>query len=105
MHGFLGATQKCHGPEMWGITLEQIKQLQNYPLIDPETTMREVVKRIIIPMTKGKGFGYALLINQAKPLKAKVMISVSTTTLQCSFTIFNSTSNIYSHHPSSITYL
>ena len=106
MHGFLGKMQKRHGPEMWPITVDQIKQLQKHPLIDPfSTTMRDVVKCVIIRMTKGKRVGYALLINQAKPLKVKVMISVSTTTLQCSFTIFNSTSNIHLHHPSSITYL
>lgn len=62
---------------MCAITLEQIKQLLDHPLIGHDYTIREVVKFAIIPATKGLGVGYALLINQDKPLKVRVMISVS----------------------------
>ena len=76
--GFLGSTQKGHGPEMWGITLDQIKYICNNPKVHWETTMRDVVEIVIKPATKGLGIGYSLLVNQDKPLRAKVMVSVST---------------------------
>ena len=74
---FQGATQKGYGPEMWGLTLEQIKFICQHPLIKPEATMREVVEVAIKPITKGLGISYALLVNQYRPLRAKVMVSVS----------------------------
>ena len=39
--------------------------------------MRDVVELAIKPATKGKGVGYALLLNQDAPLHADVMVSVS----------------------------
>jgi len=37
--------------------------------------MREYVQSTIEPLTGGTGMGYALFMNQDKPLKARVMIS------------------------------
>ena len=74
---FQGATQNGYGPEMWGLTLHQIKHICEYPDIKSDTTMRQVVDLAVKPLTKGLGIGYALLINQHKPLRAKVMVSVS----------------------------
>ena len=37
--------------------------------------MYEVVEKLIKPQTKGKGIGYALLLNSDKPLRAKIMVS------------------------------
>ena len=65
--------------------------------------MQEVVKLVIKPATKRLGVGYALLINQDKPLKAKVMVSVSTlhiTILIYICLFFNSHSDIFLHYPS-----
>jgi Leucine-rich repeat (LRR) protein len=78
--GFLGQTQKGWGPEMWGITLHQIEEVLNYPLIHSKTLMRDVVRLAIKPATKQCQVGYALLLNQDKPLHANVMVSVSTCT-------------------------
>ena len=39
--------------------------------------MREFVEFVIKLITNGTGMGYSLLINQEKPLKAEVMVSVS----------------------------
>ena len=78
--GFKGATQKGYGPEMWGITLQQMKAIMKHPLIYRDTLMRDVVRLAIKPVTKGLGFGYALLANQDAPLKAKIMMSVSVST-------------------------
>ena len=78
--GFLGETQKGYGPEQWGIKLEQIEHLyKNHPYsrANPDLSMRDFVNNVIIPITKGQGVGYALLVNQKKPLQAKVMVSVS----------------------------
>ena len=74
---FQGATQNGYGPEMWGLTLNQIKAICEYPKIKSDTTMRQVVELAIKPLTKNLGIGYALLVNQHKPLRAKVMVSVS----------------------------
>ena len=76
-HGFQGATQKGYGPELWGITLQQIIDITHHPDITPHTSMRDVVEIAIKPATKGLGIGYSLLVNQDKPLRARVMVSVS----------------------------
>ena len=75
---FQGSTQKGYGPEMWGITLQQIQRIACHPDINPWSSMRDVVEIVIKPATEGLGIGYALLVNQDKPLPAKVMVSVST---------------------------
>ena len=78
--GFKGATQKGYGPEMWGITLQQMKAIMEHPLIYRGMLMRDVVRLAIKPITKGLGLGYALLANQDAPFKANIMVSVSVTT-------------------------
>ncbi len=75
--GFKGAVQKGYGPELCGITLKQIKDLLLHPKIDENSTMEEVVERVIKPITKDCGMSYALLVNRKKPLHARVMVSVS----------------------------
>ena len=74
---FQGATQNGYGPEMWGLTLKQIKLIRNHRSIKSDTIMRQVVELAVKSTTKGLGIGYALLVNQDKPLRAKVMVSVS----------------------------
>ena len=75
--GFKGATQQGYGPELWGITLQQIIDITHHPDINYGTTMRDVVEIAIKPATKELGIGYSLLVNQDKPLRARVMVSVS----------------------------
>ena len=77
-HNFKGSTQNGWGPEWWGITLKQMEKIMNHPLIDENTLMQDVVRLAIKPATKQCGLGYSLLLNQDKPLQAKVMVSVST---------------------------
>lgn len=74
---FQGAMQKGWSPHMWGITLKQMIQLQKHPCIDEYTTMQQVVELAIKPITKDCGIGFALLLNQDKPLHANIMVSVS----------------------------
>ena len=74
---FQGATQNGYSPEMWGLTLLQIKLIYKYPKIKSHTTMRQVVELAVKPMTNCLGIGYTLLVNRKKPLHAKVMVSVS----------------------------
>ena len=86
--GFEGAKQMGQGPEMWGITLKQLREVLRDEAFAPAQTsayggerigggmtMYEVVEKIIKPKTQGKGMGYSLLVNQDKPLCAKVMVS------------------------------
>ena len=69
---FQGMTQRGYGPEKCGITLQQLQELRQHPLINSDTTMREVVELVIKPATKSWGIGYALLVNQNEPmLKSK----------------------------------
>ena len=76
-HGYKGMTQCGYGPEMCGITLGQIEELLDNPLIDEhKTTMRDVVDCVIKPVIENLGISYALLVNQKRPLLAKVMVSV-----------------------------
>jgi len=74
-HGFQGATQNNYGPEMWGMSLDQMKHILQHPLINESSTMRDVVRFAIKPATKNRGVGYALLVNQEKPLHADIMVS------------------------------
>merc|ERR1740124_282734 len=73
--GFRGATQIGFGPEMCGITLEQMEEIHSHPLVHDESTMRDVVNLVIKPSTKSRGVGYALLRNHKQPLHADVMVS------------------------------
>ena len=76
-YNFQGSTQNGWGPEWWGITLEQMESIMIHPLIRYDTLMRDVVRLAVKPATKQCGVGYSLLLNQHKPLHAKVMVSVS----------------------------
>ncbi len=72
---FKGVKQNGLGPEMWGITLDQLLAVKNLHGYDESMLMYDVVEKLIKPITKGKGIGYALLINSEKPLRAKIMTS------------------------------
>jgi len=81
---FKGKTQKGWGPEWWGVSLEQIQALKKHPFYNRtgedgkrNYLMREFVRSTIEPLTDGTQMGYALLMNKKKPLKARVMVSVS----------------------------
>ena len=80
-HDFKGHTQSSWGPEWWGITIDQIENILKHPFINDDTLMRDVVELAIKPVTRKCGVGYALLLNQDKPLRANVMVSVSTVVL------------------------
>jgi hypothetical protein len=67
--------QRGCGPELWGITLEQLKDLARHMRFQSGMTTRDVVDNIIKVETAGTGAGYALLRNSARPLRAKVMVS------------------------------
>ena len=75
--GFQGQTQKGWGPEYCGITLHQLENILNHPCVTPDTNMRDIVRLVVKPGTIGCGMGYALLLNQQKPLYTKTMIQVS----------------------------
>jgi len=60
---------------MWGITIEQMRNLRRQPNFEQNMTMYDVVNKIVKPMTSGKGTGYALYCNKEAPLRAKVMVS------------------------------
>lgn len=81
---FIGETQRGWGPKWWGISLEQIQNLRNHHLYSRtgtdflnDFTMRELVNDELRSLSDGTGMGYALLINQQKPLRAKVMVTHS----------------------------
>lgn len=67
--------QRGCGPELWGITLEQLKDLTRHMRFQSGMTTRDVVDNIVKVETAGKGAGYALFRNSAQPLRAKVMVS------------------------------
>merc|ERR1740124_2183229 len=80
-NGFGGVTQKGYGPEMCGISLEQLKVLKEHPLYHrkgkngkSDYLMRDFVLLLKL-ITAGTGMGYSLLINKKNPLKVKVMVS------------------------------
>ena len=105
MYGFQGETQKGYGPELWGITIQQIEDLYNnhpYSKRHHGLSMRDFVRNVIKPITKGKGVGYALLVNQHKPLQAKVMVSVRSSNIHQLFHFQFIIQNIPSHYPSYI---
>lgn len=62
-------------PERWGISLDQLCEIENEKHFAAEHTTREVVQHVIWPMTIGKGIGYALLRNSASPLQAAILVS------------------------------
>lgn len=66
--------QRGFGPEMWGITVDQLKDIMRDPRYKARMTTRQVVEAIIKPSTAGTGMGYAVLRNFARPLQASVMI-------------------------------
>lgn len=70
-----GVPQRGCGPELWGITLNQLKELANDPRHTDSMTTRDVVEKIIKPDTAGTGAGYALLKNSDRPLRAAIMVS------------------------------
>jgi len=84
---FRGKAQNGWGPEWWGVSLEQIQKMKEHPYYNRTADgtirgkknylMRDYVQSVIEPLTDGTGMGYALLINQENPLKARVMVSVS----------------------------
>lgn len=69
------ALQRGCGPELWGITLGQLKDLMTDSRHVDSMTTRDVVERIIKPDTRGTGAGYALLKNLEHPLRATVMVT------------------------------
>jgi len=62
-------------PGMWGITLDQLRDVAEDPRHTDGMTVRDVVERIVKPDTLGTKAGYALLKNADRPLKASVMVS------------------------------
>ena len=82
-NGFGGKTQNGYGPEMCGISLDQLMDLKQHPLYHItgkngkiNYLMRDFVILLKL-ITAGTGMGYSLLINKKNPLKVKVMVSVS----------------------------
>ena len=82
-NGFGGVTQKGYGPEMCGISLEQLVVLKQHPLCHrtekngkSDYLMRDLVKLLKL-ITAGTGMGHSLLINKENPLKVKVYVEVS----------------------------
>lgn len=62
-------------PHMWGISMEQLQFVKTDKNFDDKMSMHDVVDTIIKPKTADTGMGYAMLLNQDKPLRAKVMVS------------------------------
>merc|ERR1740136_178895 len=80
-NGFGGQTQEGYGPEMCGISLDQLMVLKQHPLYHrtgkngkSDYLMRDFV-RLLKLITAGTGMGYSLLINKDNPLEVKVMVS------------------------------
>eukprot|EP00929_Paragymnodinium_shiwhaense_P015522 TRINITY_DN123625_c0_g1_i1.p1 TRINITY_DN123625_c0_g1~~TRINITY_DN123625_c0_g1_i1.p1 ORF type:complete len:708 (+),score=99.24 TRINITY_DN123625_c0_g1_i1:89-2212(+) len=63
----------------WGLTIGQFGHLLAECQMDSNWqdsfTMRDLVENYVKPKTKGKGVGYALLVNNKEPLEVSVMIS------------------------------
>jgi len=70
-----------YGPEDWGMTMSQLKELHRIVQstraadVKDRWTMNDVVKQVIIPQTRGRGVGWALLQNMACPLRPEYLIS------------------------------
>ncbi|CAJ1328872.1 unnamed protein product [Effrenium voratum] len=66
-------------PEKWGMTVTQFASLlekcQQDSDWDDDYTISDLVRRYVIPMTRGTGMGYALLVNVDRPKDITVMIS------------------------------
>jgi len=68
-------------PHQWGVTIAQVRDLLEAAKSSDElpwnrmNTMSTLVQDYIIPVTKGKGVGYALLANAEDPQEVNVMIS------------------------------
>lgn len=67
--------------EHWGMTVTQVRALIETCRADAgwrrSNTMRDLVNGWVKPETEGTGLGYALLVNQKKPLQVNVMVSHS----------------------------
>ncbi|CAJ1382753.1 unnamed protein product, partial [Effrenium voratum] len=68
-------------PEHWGMTMQQIRELMDDCKEDADwhqdNSVRDMVKKHILPRTAGDGVGYALKINHAMPLEVEVLVSHS----------------------------
>lgn len=73
--GFQGMKQGNYGPEMWGISLEQLEAIKELDGYNTDMKMYDVVEKLIKPITNGCGMGYSLYLNQDEPLRAKQMVS------------------------------
>mmetsp|Transcript_49723 Transcript_49723/g.101085 ORF Transcript_49723/g.101085 Transcript_49723/m.101085 type:complete len:672 (+) Transcript_49723:68-2083(+) len=66
-------------PEKWGITVKQFARLLDECREDPdwtdEFTVADLVQKYVIPMTRGTGLSYAVLVNANSPKEVDVMIS------------------------------
>eukprot|EP00930_Biecheleria_cincta_P040588 TRINITY_DN27804_c0_g1_i1.p1 TRINITY_DN27804_c0_g1~~TRINITY_DN27804_c0_g1_i1.p1 ORF type:complete len:701 (+),score=55.93 TRINITY_DN27804_c0_g1_i1:49-2103(+) len=68
-------------PELWGITISQVRALVDECREDPRwshrNTVRDLVRDYITPRTAGQGLGYALMINARAPKEVNTLISHS----------------------------
>lgn len=66
-------------PEHWGMTRGQVKQLllriRKDPAWTPHNNVYTLVQDFVVPWTRGKGLGYALMINERAPKEVNVMVS------------------------------
>eukprot|EP00440_Ansanella_granifera_P026968 gb/GFBE01029288.1/.p1 GENE.gb/GFBE01029288.1/~~gb/GFBE01029288.1/.p1 ORF type:complete len:640 (+),score=72.07 gb/GFBE01029288.1/:1-1920(+) len=66
-------------PERWGLSKPQIRELliklRHDPTWDRQNSVYKMVADFVVPWTKGKGVGYALLVNQEAPEEVNVMVS------------------------------
>jgi len=62
-------------PEMWALTMEQLKSICEHPMYDIDMTMCDVVNKIVKPMTSGSGMSFARHCNKESPVRARVMVS------------------------------
>ncbi|CAE8612681.1 unnamed protein product [Polarella glacialis] len=61
-------------PNMWGIQLTELSEIESHSMFSPGMSSREVVSKVIWPETSGSGVGYALLKNSAG-LQSRTMVS------------------------------
>jgi len=68
-------------PQQWGITRAQCRalllRLRDDSAWDSRNTMYTLVSDFVVPWTRGKGMGYALLQNQDDPKEVNLMVSHS----------------------------
>ena len=82
-NGFCGVTQKGWGPEMCGVSLEQLMVLKHHPCyhrtgkIGKHDYLMHDFVRLLKLITADTGMEYSLLINKENQLKVNVMVSVS----------------------------